>query len=176
MADEKNDTISYEKSVDEESNEGKEERKIKKLKDELKRCEALQKEYLDGWQRAKADFINYRKDEGKRYQDMARVIRGELVADLIRVLDSFEGALRSEMPKEAARGIGMIQTQLEDILRKHGFEYIAVKPGEMFDPTKHESIGEIESSHPSGTIAEEAQKGYLVNGRVARPARVKLAK
>jgi molecular chaperone GrpE len=70
----------------------------------------------------------------------------------------------------------MIQAQLEDVLRKRGLEIIPVKLGDVLDPAKQESIGEVESEYPSGMIAEEVQKGYIMNGRVVRPARVKLAK
>lgn len=167
------------KRTDEEiddAGEEKAEAKIKKVKDELKKCEVLQKEYLDGWQRARADFMNYKKDEGKRYQDIVRVITEDLMRDIILVLDSFEMARRYDMPQKVADGVFMIQAQLEDVLRKRGLEVIPVNPGDALNPAQHESIGERESEHPSGSIAEEVQKGYAMNGRVVRPARVKLAK
>lgn len=177
------DTIEYEKDTDadtlheaDDAGEEKAEAVIKKIKDELKKCEALQKEYLDGWQRAKADFINYKKDEGKRYQDMAHVITEDLMRDIIVVLDSFEMARRYDMPQNVADGVFMIQAQLEDVLRKRGLEIIPVKLGDGLNPALHESIGDRESEYPSGSIAEEVQKGYVMNGRVVRPARVKVAK
>ena len=67
--------------------------KIKKLKEESKRCEAERKEYLEGWQRAKADFINFKKDEGKRFEDMARFVTASIVEEFLPVLDSFDLAL-----------------------------------------------------------------------------------
>ncbi len=150
--------------------------KLKKLKDELRRSEALQKEYLDGWQRAKADFINYKKDEARRFQDAARMGIHDMASDILVVLDSFQMARQYDMPSRVADGVFMIQGQLEDVLQKHGIAAIGVQPGDPFDPQIHESMGEVESWHLKGTIAEEVQRGYAMDGRILRPARVRLSK
>lgn len=150
--------------------------KIKKLKEEVKRCEAERKEYLEGWQRAKADYINFKKDEGKRFEDMARFVTASIVEELLPVLDSFDLALAHGIPKEVERGIMLIRSQFEDVLRKRGIEEIHVKPGDVFDPAAHESIGEVEAEHPPGTIADVVQKGYRFRERIMRPARVRLSK
>ena len=175
------DSIQYEeeraeKTADEEEIAETVEVKLSKAKEDLKKCAELQKEYLDGWQRTKAEFINYKKDDAKRFQELGRIAVEDCVRDILVVLDSFYLALQYEMPKNVAEGIAMIQGQLEDILRKRGFAVIAVKAGDRFDPRIHESIGEVNSEHPSGTVAEEAQKGYEPGGRVLRPARVRLSK
>lgn len=150
--------------------------KIKKTKEELKRCEAERKEYLEGWQRAKADFINFKKDEGKRFEDMARFVTTSIVEEFLPVLDSFDFALQHGVPKEVEKGIMFIRSQFEDVLRKRGIEEIHGKPGDIFDPAKHESVGEIKSEYPPGTIADVVQKGYVFRERVMRPVRVRLAK
>lgn len=150
--------------------------RLKTAKEKLKQCETERKEYLDGWQRAKADHINYRKDEAKRFEDMARFIVSGFLIDLLPALDSFEIALGHEMPKDAERGILIIRSQLEDILKKRGLSDILVKEGEVFNPEMHESIGEADSPHPAGTVAETVQKGYLFQKKVLRPARVRLSK
>jgi len=149
--------------------------RILKLKEELKRVEAERREYLDGWQRAKADLANYKRDEGKRFEEFARFANADLIADIVHVLDSFDLALRHEVPKEVERGIVLIRSQLEDALRKRGLEVIHAK-GEQFDPSLHESVGEVESKEPEGTVVEELQKGYRLAGKVIRPARVKVSK
>lgn len=145
-------------------------------KEELKQCELKCKEYLEGWQRAKADFINYKNDEAKRFEDMGRFVTGGLIQDILPVLDSFDLAFQYKMPPEIERGVLLIRSQFEDVLKKRGFEEIAVAKNEMFNPEKHESIGEMESDAPEGTIAEVVQKGYFLRGRVLRPARVRLSK
>lgn len=147
-----------------------EESELEKLK---KQCE----EYLNGWKRAKADLINYQKDEAKRFEEMMQYATGAMVRDLIPVLDSFElgiSALEKNGPVD--KGVYIIKTQLEEVLKRKGLEKIKVSPGDPFDPMKHESIGEIEGKVASGQVAEEIESGYLLNGKVVRPARVKLAK
>lgn len=150
--------------------------KIQKIKDELKKCEAEKKEYLDGWQRSKADFINYKKDEAKRFESMLEFLTAGIMADIIPVLDSFDLAFRQELPKEIERGFTLIRSQLEDILKKSGITTINVALGDQFDPSRHESMGEIESNFPEGTVAETIQKGYMLGEKVLRPARVKISK
>lgn len=150
--------------------------KTKKLRADLKQCETEKKDYLDGWQRAKADFINYRKDDGVRMEDMARFIVTGLIQDILPVLDSFDLALSHGIPKDVERGVLLIRAQFMDIMHKRGLEEIAVAIGDVFSTEIHESIGEIESDAAHGTIAEEVQKGYRMQGKVIRPARVRLAK
>ncbi len=153
--------------------------KIKKLKADVKKCEIEKREYLDGWQRAKADFINFRNEEGKRMEDMARFITAGFVQDVLPVLDSFELALsasrRNELPAEVERGVLLIRSQFTDILKKRGLEEISAEKGTVFNPEKHEAVGEVESDAPEGTVAEVVQKGYMLRGRVLRPARVRLS-
>ncbi len=134
-------------------------------------------EYLNGWKRAKADLINYQKDEGKRFEEVMKFGMAEMMRDFIPVLDSFDLALSMfEREGKAERGMYMIQAQLEDALKKKGLERMTTSVGMVFDPALHESVGEIESDAPPGTIAEEIEKGYRLQGRIVRPARVKLAK
>ena len=91
---------------------------IKKLDE----CEKQKNEYLAGWQRAKADFINYKKEELKRMEEMARYATEEFIRELIVILDNFDLGLRTlEKAGPVEKGIYMIRSQLEDILRKRGW-------------------------------------------------------
>lgn len=148
--------------------------KIKKLKNDLHACLKLQKEYLDGWQRAKADYINYKKEEEKRFRDFSRFAVEGIIHDSITVLDSFDLALKYDMPDTVRKGMLLIKSQLEDIFKRYGFEEIR-SLGEKFNPEIHESLGESISDKESGTVVEEIQRGYSLNGKVIRPARVKIA-
>lgn len=150
--------------------------KIKKSKEKLAICEKERKEYLEGWQRAKADHINYRNDEGKRFEDMARFVTAGLIQEVLPVLDSFELALGHGIAPDVEKGILLIRSQFEDILKRRGLEQISVATGEEFNPEKHESIGEIESEVLPGKIAEVVQRGYIFRERVLRPARVRISK
>lgn len=129
-------------------------------------------EYLDGWKRAKAELINYKKDEIKRFEEVLKFGQESLVTEMLAVLDSFDLALVSEDGK----GIRLIKQQLEDILKKYGLEKIKVEAGEIFNPAFHEAVSQVESDKPSGAIIEEIVRGYLLNGKVIRPARVVVAK
>ena len=149
-------------------------------KEELKDLEGLKKqceEYLNGWKRAKADLINYQKDEQKRLDDIVKFSNWDLVRDLVTVLDSFDLAITAlEKEGKVEKGVYMIRGQLEDALKRRGLERIPVTVGQPFDPSLHEAIGEVESDQPVGAVAEEIERGYLLSGRVIRPARVQLSK
>lgn len=134
-------------------------------------------EYLNGWKRAKADFINYQKDEGRRFEELAKFGNEALIKDLISILDSFDLA---ENAHPDNKGMRIIRTQLEELLRKRGLEPIVIKTGDPFDPSRHEALLAIENpgtaSRPPNTIAEELEKGYTLYRKVIRPARVKVIK
>ncbi len=150
--------------------------KLKKEETELERCKREKDEYLDGWKRAKADFINYQKDEGKRAEEIVRFSNGVLVQELLSVLDSFELSFAvSDIDEKTKKGMEIIYSQLKDILNRQGLEPIR-SLGEKFDPGLHESLAEVESDKEPGTIVEELSKGWKLNGRVIRPARVKISK
>lgn len=142
--------------------------------EENKNC-AQCEEYLNGWKRAKADFINYQKDEARRFEHIIQFANESLIKDMIIALDTFELALANEQNK----GFLIVRSQLEDILRKHGLEKIPVKIGDQFNPVYHESIAAADqpASNPlpaNGIIAEEMGRGYTLQGKVIRPARVKI--
>ena len=163
--------------------EEKKQEKIKKEENkketELARFQRERDEYLDGWKRAKADLINYKKDEAKRFEQIARFSNEILIRDLIVVLDSFDLALISleeESEKKTQKGLYLIRQQLEDILKQQGLERVIVSVGNAFDPALHEAIASVESDKPSGIVVEEVERGYLFNGKLIRPARVKVSK
>ena len=152
-------------------------------KDKLAACTKERDEYLNGWKRAKADLINYQRDEGKRFEEFSQFAAIELVRDFIPVLDSFAALERLEgepRPDEASGrdlvGMRRMRSQLEDTLKRRGLERIGVSPGDPFDPARHEAVAEIESTHPPGSVAEVVEQGYALSGKLIRPARVRLAK
>lgn len=141
--------------------------------------EVLQKErdeYLEGWKRAKADFINYKKEEAERVGRSMRNVTEMIVGDLLPVLDSFELGITSATEDASKKGMELIRMQLEEVLRRYGVEKIKVLHGDLFNPAFHEAIGEIDSEFPEGTIAEEVVKGFMIGERVLRPTRVKVSK
>lgn len=146
--------------------------KFKKLKSDLSVCQKEKEEYLAGWQRAKADFINYKKDEEKTKEEFAKFATQNLLYEMLRVLDSVEMAQKHK----ESEGVREIKGQFLEILRKHGVEEIEVKQGLKFNPVEHESISEenVNKEDLDGIIVEELQKGYKLFNRVLRPSKVKV--
>lgn len=133
-------------------------------------------EYLDGWQRARAELVNYKRDEAKRSDDLMKFANGALIRELVMVIDNFELAIAAmERQGDVEKGIYLIKAQLEDILKQYGLEKVAVAIGQVFDPALHEAIASISSELPSGSVVEEVERGYYLHGKLLRPSRVKVA-
>jgi len=152
--------------------------KMQKLREELKEAKAKRDEYLDGWQRAKADMVNSKKEA---LEAMSRATgRGKeiLVEELIPALDGFDMAMQGEawntVDKAWRSGVEGIKAQIEGVLRAHGVEIFG-KAGEKFDPALHEPIQEEEGGE-SQTIAKVFRGGYRTKERVLRPAHVSVFK
>ena len=152
---------------------------ILELKQLLETNQREAAENLDGWQRSKAELINYRKrierEKAKIYEDSAaRVIRRYL-----DVMDDLDLAL-AERPQDGngvewAEGIELIYRKLLTILENEGVKPLEAE-GHIFDPKIHEAVSQEESpDHESGQIIEVIKKGYLIGERVLRPAKVRVA-
>ena len=146
--------------------------KFKKIKEELKIYQKEKEEYLAGWQRAKADFINYKKDEEKQREEFAKFVAKNVLYDCLSVLDSIDMALKHG----GGQGIKEIKNQFLEILRKNGVSEINSEKGVKFNPDEHESIAEenTENENLDGLIVEELQKGYKLFNRVLRPSKIKV--
>jgi molecular chaperone GrpE len=136
-------------------------------------------EYLEGWQRARAEFANYKKRVERELQDNREQALGMALKSVLPVVDDFDRALAS-VPEDIqdnpwVSGVSMVQRKLYRLLEEHGVT--AFDPvGEMFDPTRHEAIGsDGVSDAPSGQITATLQKGYLIGEHVLRPALVRVA-
>ena len=145
--------------------------------EDISKCLKEKDEYLDGWKRAKAELINYKKDEAKRFEMIMKFGTETLIREIIKVLDSFDLALNSlEKEGKAEKGIYLIRVQLDDILKQNGLERVIINIGQQYDSSVAEAIASVESDKPEGAIIEEVEKGYLLHGKLIRPARVKVAK
>lgn len=154
------------------------------LKKKLEECQKLKDEYLAGWQRSRADFLNYKKEEMERIGEILKYAGEEFILKILPILDNFEIAIKEvrsmkyeEMQiEEVVRGFLQIKNQIQDFLKSQGVEEIK-SIGEKFDPNFMEVIETVEKSGTdSGIVIEEIQKGYKINGRLLRPARVKISK
>lgn len=153
---------------------------LKNFKEELKKCQEKKNEYLEGWKRTKADFLNYKRGEGKRNEELAKYTKEEIIFGILPILDNFREA-KNNAPKdieqnEYIKGIFQIEKQFQNYLKGQGLEDIK-SVGENFNPIFHEAVDSIEKEKgESGKIIEEVRKGYKLKGRVLRPARVKVIK
>src|SRR3990167_4816183 len=124
--------------------DNEEKKKDGDFESKLAECENQRDEYLAGWQRAKADFINYKKDELMRIQEIARFGTEEMILELIGVLDNFDLAIsymegKGPAPRQGLesrpegvgveKGIYMIRANIKDLLKKRGVEKIEIKIG-----------------------------------------------
>ena len=135
-------------------------------------------ENLAGWQRAKADFLNYKKDQEKYLEEFRKYASEDVIVKLLPTIDNFELATK-HLPKELensdwAKGIICIKSQFDNFLKEVGVEEIK-SVGEKFNPSLFESVGEEESDQEEGIIIAEIQKGYKMFGKVVRVGKVKVS-
>jgi len=154
--------------------------KLKKLKEELAKAKQERQEYLDGWQRCKADSINARKDAEARSVRGAELLREALVHDIIPALDSFDMAAGNEAWAEVSdgwkSGMELVRDQLVGALKSHGVERYG-KVGESYDPHLHEVAQETDDAPgESHEIVRVLRYGYKTGDRVLRPAHVIIKK
>ena len=149
------------------------------LQSSLDEMTATAEEYLEGWQRARAEFANYKKRILKENTGIHQVARGEVIKIFLDVLDDLERAL-DEKPAEGdgktwASGIELIVQKLHNRLEAEGVSPMKAL-GEDFDPNIHEALMQEESDeYESGKIIEVMQEGYWIGEKVLRPALVRVA-
>jgi molecular chaperone GrpE len=149
------------------------------LEEQLAAAEAKAAEYLDGWQRARAEFANARKRLERERMEAYKNAAVDYAAKLLPVLDDFDRAIIS-VPTEIEEnswfaGIILVQRKLHAILDGFNIERIEAL-GQPFDPNLHEALALKEAEGvESGTIIEELQPGYRMGDRVIRPSLVNVA-
>lgn len=141
--------------------------------EEIEKLEKKVQENLDGWKRERADFINYKKGQEQVMGEFVKFANESLILQILPILDNFNLALK-HLPEdlkenEWVKGVLHIKTQMEDILKNQGLEEIKAV-GEKIDLEVHEVVG---GDNDGEIIAEEAQKGYRLHGKVVRAAKVK---
>ncbi|GAB4472742.1 MAG: nucleotide exchange factor GrpE [Anaerolineae bacterium] len=146
---------------------------------QLEAAQQQAREYLDGWQRARAELDNYRKRMERERALREIEVREETVLKLLPVMDDFDRALLT-VPDvldgaEWVKGVQLIHRKLLSVLEEMGVAEIEAD-GQMFDPARHEAVMQGESdAHETGQIIEVLRKGYLLHDKVIRPALVRVA-
>ncbi len=153
---------------------------LAELRRHLEEAEAQAAEYLDGWQRAQAEFANYKKRQEADRGQMIAMASAELLRKLLPLVDDFERA-RETLPDNLGRltwceGFFLMRIKLDAILESEGVTAIEAL-GQPFDPVYHEAISYEEApGYEEGQVIAEVQRGYMLGERVLRPAVVKVAK
>lgn len=154
--------------------------KINKLKSKIKELEEKSSEYLNGWQRDKADFINLRKKDEEAKKNIVEFAKQNFIIELLPVLDSFEIAMKNKEVWEKVDsnwrvGVEYINTQLTNILESNGLKKINPL-GEDFDHNRDEAIDTIKVSEKEkdGKVLEVTASGYKIGETIIRPAKVKV--
>ena len=136
-------------------------------------------DYHDRWLRKTAEFDNYRRRVDRERREQADQAVVDLLQEVLLVVDDFDRALTIEAGDDAAayrKGIELIHAKLHDLLRRQGVTAMEVV-GTDFDPNVHQAVvHEPSTDHREGEIIGELRRGYLINGRLLRPAMVKVAK
>ncbi len=155
--------------------------KIKKLKETLKKAEGEKKEYLDGWQRARADIANLQKEMDVQKKKSRELGIESIAYDMLSVIDSFESAMKNREAWEAIDknwriGVEYIKSQAEKVLADYNVKPITIEIGSVFNPDTCEPAQTIETDDETKkhTVESIIQTGYMINDRVLRHVRVSI--
>jgi molecular chaperone GrpE len=153
---------------------------IAELQSSLAEHEAKSAEYLDGWQRSRAELTNYRKRVERDRIQNHKNIAGYILKRYLPMVDDLERAFKDRPQEENgalwAEGIELIYRKMLNVLESEGVTPMNPE-GETFNPNLHEAIMQTESDeYECDQIVEVLQRGYMIGERVLRPAVVKIAK
>ncbi|MDE1919277.1 MAG: nucleotide exchange factor GrpE [Patescibacteria group bacterium] len=172
--DEERDDITIESGDSEgTSAEGQAENKIAKMREDLSACRKEKQEYMDGWQRAKADYVNLLK----RFEVEMKIAKVSGVVKAVEtLLPAFDALERAKEHGKVPEGFLAIAKQLESAFASLGLEELG-KVGEAFNPAFHEALGQdaAESAETDDTITAVLEKGWKIGDAVIRPAKVRVA-
>ena len=179
MAEEQKVPSEQEETLEESKNEQQAvvEEDVESLRKALEGEKAKAEKYLANWQRAEADFSNYKKRGEQEREEAFKFANAVLILNLLPVLDDFERAFDSLSERLAeltwVDGIRLIYRKLRATMEAQGLSEIKAV-GEVFDPAVHEAVTQAEGEE--GKVIEELQRGYRLGDRVIRPALVVVGK
>jgi molecular chaperone GrpE len=137
---------------------------VKKLRERLNKAVEEKQEYLEGWQRARADFANYKREEAGMRGEREERTKADLVEYMLPALDALELARKHENSET----LKMIEKQFLDVLKRLGVEQFG-KEGEAFDPHTHEALAQQGDEH---IVTSVERSGYKIGNVIIRPAQV----
>ena len=148
---------------------------------EMQKLQAERDELYQRLARATADFQNTRKRLETEFDQRMQYANSNLIKSLLPVIDNFERALAIDPsktdPASILKGMQIVHDQWMNVLKQQEVEEIAPKPGEPFDPERHQALMQEDGGkHKPGSVVRTLQKGYALHGRTLRPAQVGVAK
>jgi molecular chaperone GrpE len=150
------------------------------LADELAAVTRERDEYLDRYLRLKAEWDNYRKRSQREKEEQRLRAAETVVESLLPVMDNLDRALEAGDKHEEGQllaGLDLVAGQLRGTLAGHGLEEIEVEPGSTFDPEYHEAIvAQPSDEYDEGAVTQVLERGYLLHGKLLRPAKVIVAR
>jgi len=158
-----------------------EEATTEEMRDKLLALEAQSAENLDGWQRAQADFQNYKRRTIRDLEQARSHTAASVLSRFFPVLDDLELALKS-MPQiddgdQWGEGVTMVYRKLMNLLESEDITPLDAEPGQQFDPRFHEAVSQDENpDFENGAITAVLRPGYQLGERVLRAAQVRVAK
>jgi molecular chaperone GrpE len=144
---------------------------------ELQLAQSQASEHLLLAQRVQAEFENFRKRMLREQTDAISRAGQRIIEELLPVVDNLERAIdhavaAGEVSSDLLKGVELVHSQVLDVFGKEGVT-VDDPFGRGFDPTKEQAVGQKEDAEvPDGTVIDVYQKGYLMNGKVVRPAMV----
>ncbi len=159
------------------------EAKIEKLEEELAAARKAEAENRDRWMRSAAEFENFRRRNQREKADLIRTAGEAVLTKLLDVADALRAATDASMGQvgeealgQLRTGISHIQSKLQGVLESEGVTLIPADPGVPFDPKVHEALAQVPSADlPADSVHSLIQAGYVLGGKVLRPARVAVA-
>jgi molecular chaperone GrpE len=154
---------------------------FKDLMEQLKQARAEAAENLDGWQRARAEFANYKRRTDAERIELSATAGADVLARVVPIVDDFDRAAAT-LPNDLkdqpwVNGVMLVHRKLTSLLEQSNVKPIVIAPGDAFDPNRHEAITHEDSEKiESGHIIGEVTRGYTLGERVLRPAMVRVAK
>jgi molecular chaperone GrpE len=181
LPDDASGAISQQTPADAEQSQTGHAERIAALEAELNKERDAATDYMQRWQRAQADYSNFRRRAQQEQEQQQQVYRAQALAIVLPAMDTLERAFATVPATLRAYswidGVALVHLQLEGALRNAGVAPIEVEIGAAFDPQRHEAIGEIDAPEVAvGRIAAVIQRGYLLGDLLLRPTLVQLAR
>lgn len=166
------DEIIYDNDVDADNLTDPKE-KLVKLKEKIKKLEAEKAEYMNGWQRERADFVNFKKRSEEERKEYIKFANESLLEEMLSVLESFDMAFMNKeqwnsVPENWRVGVEYIHSQLVKVLDDNGLKEFIPKVGDKFDPHLHvaEEMSTVSDKEKDSLIISVKKKGYILNNKV----------